>query len=68
MDYRLTARLHAPPALGGINMVGDLAKLEPLQILDKPKELVTFKEHWRWGTAKISLKSTGLYEAPGNMF
>ena len=68
VDQRLTARLQSAPAVGGINMEGELAKQEPLQILERPQELSTYKEHWRWETANMALKNTGLYEAPGNAF
>ena len=68
VDVRLQARLTQPPALGGIGLEGPLNAQEPLQITSKPKELGSFKEHWRWPTCTLALTNHGLYEAPGNIF
>ena len=56
------------PAVGGQNLQGTLGQQDPLQIDASNATLKSLKEHWRWESCVLSLGSTGLYEAPGNLF
>ena len=68
VDVRLQVWLTQPPAVGGIGLKGSLNTQEPLQIAAKPKELGSFKEHWRWDSCGVALANLGSYEAPGSIF
>ena len=51
-----------------MSLQGTLAQQDPLKITEKPQELGSFKEHWRWANCHRALGLQGLYEGPGSLF